>query len=1029
MGFKIENGVLIKYTEEPGVTEVVIPDSVTSIGYEAFYGCKSLTAVTIPDSVTSIGWGAFEECKSLTAVTIPDSVTSIGESAFRGCTGLADDKGLVIIRNVLYCYHGNDSVVTIPDSVTSIGEKAFYGCKSLTSVTIPDSVTSIGDQAFHSCKRLTSVTIPDSVTSIGWGAFEECKSLTSVTIPDSVTSIGAWAFYECKNLTSVTIPDSVTSIGDEAFSDCSSLTAVTIPDSVTSIGDRAFYWCSLTAVTIPDSVTSIGESAFRGCTGLADDKGLVIIRNVLYSYHGNDSVVTIPDSVTSIGDCAFYNCKRLTNITIPDSVTSIGESAFESCKSLTSVTIPDSVKSVGRDAFKDCYGLKTFNGSLSKIPGYIPVDKIIVSDDYIKTGDKIDPKLIKNIKTKDIELLSYLLVYQTAKAWKQHIFDYIKKKDRQAVYDLIPARLRETDKVSSASAAQVLEFTRSFINDLSSESITELYAVFKEKKCNKQLKEMDDDANIQGKMNSADGTFTVKKPFYESFIEDNKIKTIAKEIKNLGITMQDIPDLIDKDGQKIPKEITAWLLTVHGTEFDKYDYYLIGGYDKPGICSKAKKIISRVAPEAFQKFLNTIIEYLVISVSYLEKKRISLAIPICRYADEEAMASLTSQASKWSYRPFSVFSQACLYSNTRSAMLFAERYHELDKYAELRGMDEDTFRDMYLSDIGLDTQGGKAYDLGNQTVTARLQKDLSFIFELPDGKTAKSLPKKGADTDKYEAAKKDFDEMKKAAKKILKSRSNVLFEDFLSGETKKAQAWKDAYINNPLLRNIAKIVVWSQDSSTFVLTDSGAIDCSGQEYTITDEEIIIAHPMKMEKADVTAWQKYFADNNLKQPFAQVWEPACDPKQISPDRYKGCMIPFYRFANMEKHGITVDDWDYHNQIGISFRGCKAKVERIDWDRHTINMKDRFEITDFHFGKFTRQVNHIVAYLDRVTVMERIQKDDITVMQQMDSFTVAQIIEFISMAQEAGAVNVTAALLEYRNNTYPDYNVMDEFVLDW
>ena len=172
MGFEIENGVLKKYTEEQDVTEVVIPDGVTSIGERAFEWGNSLTDVTIPDSVTRIGNKAFEGCYNLTNVTISDSVTSIGENAFSYTPFYNNDKReFVIYGRVLYKYKDNQSSVTIPDCVTSIGNSAFRDCSNLTTVTIPDSVKKIGDYAFELCTDLTTVNISEKAVAIVGNAF------------------------------------------------------------------------------------------------------------------------------------------------------------------------------------------------------------------------------------------------------------------------------------------------------------------------------------------------------------------------------------------------------------------------------------------------------------------------------------------------------------------------------------------------------------------------------------------------------------------------------------------------------------------------------------------------------------------------------------------------------------------------------------------------------------------------------------------------------------------------------------------
>ena len=369
IGSEYEYGVRIISYKGPDSGEVVIPKTIE--GYEVkwigdrysgaavFQGFTGITSIVIPDSVISIGVSTFSGCTSLVEIVIPDSVTSIGGSAFSGCTSLAE--------------------IVIPDSVTSIGGFAFSGCTSLSKVDLPKTLTTIEAGTFRDCTSLKEIVIPDSVTEIrcnwGLGAFSGCTSLSKVDLSKNLTMIYEYTFSGCTSLAEIDIPDSVTSIGRFAFSGCTSLSKVKLPKTLTGIYSDVFSGCtSLKEIIIPDSVIKILDHAFSGCTSLES--------------------ITIGRGVESLGDEWIASCRRLENITvspenktyssvdgvlfnkdkselsaypignkrssytIPDGVEKIGKKAFYGCRYIESLTIPVSVAEIEASALGNCYDIR-----------------------------------------------------------------------------------------------------------------------------------------------------------------------------------------------------------------------------------------------------------------------------------------------------------------------------------------------------------------------------------------------------------------------------------------------------------------------------------------------------------------------------------------------------------------------------------------------------------------------------------------------------------------------------------------------
>ncbi len=388
---------------------VTLPDSVVSIGREAFLSCIGIKEVKCGKGLKSIGDSAFVYCQSLTKLELSDGLESIGNRAFLEDTALTGTiifpeglksigqeafntysqnvRNLTAVWNARHCISNNDErhgsavlhafsnivfgdkveyiakwlcsylpieSIIIPESVDSIDANAFFFCQNLKHIQMPSRIKYLGQCAFRLCTQLGSLTIPEGISDIPYQLCWDCTSLESVSLPSQTKIILEDAFRGCTSLRNIHLPAGTQSIGGYAFEGCTGLEQIDIPESVTTIGEKAFRNCySLTSITIPRHVTVINNFAFANCSSMKSVHMPNTIKRIETSAFQNGSLDTLllPQELNLIGEDAFLNQRHLTGLSIPDEVRQIKNRAFKGCSSLRKVQIGKKVAMMDAESF------------------------------------------------------------------------------------------------------------------------------------------------------------------------------------------------------------------------------------------------------------------------------------------------------------------------------------------------------------------------------------------------------------------------------------------------------------------------------------------------------------------------------------------------------------------------------------------------------------------------------------------------------------------------------------------------------
>lgn len=336
-------------------------------------GSNSLNRIVLPDTLKSIGSNAFYGCKYLSgSLIIPEGVTEIKRGAFNGCIGL---NGILSLPSTLKKL-GNRGEDDMGDEGTDYYGGVFQNCRNLTgNLILPDNLELIRGYCFSGCSGLYGeLRLPAKLKRMGNCAFSSCSGFTgSLSIPQGITALPSEAFHNCGFNGTLTLHNGITNIANDAFANCHFKGELHLPKSLKVISENAFCNNDFSGtLTLPSTLTHIGSNAFA------------------YNWRLM-GILDIPQEVESIGENAFSNCKMLEGIIFPESMETIRQGAFNECYGINSIickgTMPAHIESGAFDGVaKDNFTLEVPESAISQYqaaPGWCDFKRIAAHHELV----------------------------------------------------------------------------------------------------------------------------------------------------------------------------------------------------------------------------------------------------------------------------------------------------------------------------------------------------------------------------------------------------------------------------------------------------------------------------------------------------------------------------------------------------------------------------------------------------------------------------------------------------------------------